>query len=136
MDDIPVFAGVTNISETLQYNGSEIEACYSADGTEHFTAIGLYNVLEEAPINGTFISLSEAEQIIREQYQFPYYGYDQIILFDVDLVYTALNDDDGRMILTPVWEFYEDIWADEISINHYFTTPWIKINAYTGEFLW
>ena len=136
LDNIPVFAGVTRLSENSWYNGSEIEACYSADRTEEFSASGLYRILEEAPVPGSFISLSEAEQIIREQYEFPYYGYDQIILFDVDLVYRALNDENGRMILTPVWEFYEDIWADGISRNHYFTTPWIKIDAYTGEFLW
>ena len=136
LNDIPLFAGVTTISETLQYNGSEIHACYSADGVEEFRTFCFYNVLEEAPVHGDFISLSEAEQIIREEYTMPY-GYDQIILFDVDLVYKAVNDDDGRMILTPVWEFYEDIWSlYEVSYNHYFTTPWIKINAYTGEFMW
>ena len=136
VDDIPVSAHHSRISETLYFKNSKISACYSADGIEKFDALGLYRVGEEVPVNSTFIDLAEAEQIIREEYTMPY-GYDQIILFDVDLVYKAVNDGDGRMILTPVWEFYKDIWSIYgVSTNHYFTTPWITINAYTGEFLW
>ena len=135
VDDIPLFAGVsTIINETLWYYGSDIEACYSTDGVETFHAHGLYNVVEEAPVNGTFIDLAGAEQIIRNEYEL-IYPYDDMILFECDLVYVAVSEDD-RIVLTPAWEFYEDLFADFIPhTNEYFTVPRIRVNAYTGEFM-
>ena len=130
VDDIPVFAGISVMTETLCYFGSKIEACYSEDGVEEFDAGGLYNVVEEAPVNGTFIDLSGAEQIIRDQYEL-IYPYDDLILVDCDLVYVAIFDEEGRTVLTPAWEFYEDFGSN----RHYFTNTRIRINAYTGEFM-
>ena len=131
VDDIPIFAGIspTNV-DTLFHNGSVIEACYSEDGIEKFDARGLYTIVEEASVNGTFIDLSGAEQIIRDQYEL-IYPYHDLILVDCDLVYVAVFEGD-RTVLTPAWEFYKDYGP---SRNWYLGSPPIRINAYTGEFM-
>ena len=131
VDGIPVFHGIIPTSvDTLFHYGSEIEACYSKDGMEKFSALGLYTIGEEAPVNGTFIDLAEAEQIIRDQYEL-IYPYKDLILVDCDLVYVAIFDEEGRTVLTPAWEFYKDFGSG----RHYFTNTRIRINAYTGEFI-
>ena len=135
VDDIPLFAGVsTIINETLWYYGSQIRACYSKDGVEIFQGGDFYSIVEEAPVNGTFIDLAGAEQIIRDEYEL-IYPYDDMILFECDLVYVAVSEG-GRIVLTPVWEFYEDLFAIfGPHINEYFTNPSIRVNAYTGELM-
>ena len=136
VDDIPIFGGISTTGvDTLFHDGSEIEACYSKDGIENFQAIGLYTVGEEAPVNSTFIDLAEAEQIIRDQYEL-IYPYHDLILVECDLVYVAIFDEEGRTVLTPAWEFYEDLYAKfGPTRDWYFSLARIRINAYTGEFM-
>lgn len=130
LDGIPLFTTTKMVGIEECTNGPNIEAIYSEDGTEWFDITGsTYNVTDEAPINGTFIDLAGAEQIVREIYALPY-GYDQIILSNVDLVYVAVYDEDKRIVLTPMWEFYcrfDPAYTKECDL------VWLRIDAYTGK---
>ncbi len=133
VNDIPTFTGVsyTNV-DTMFHWGATIEARYTNNGLEHFDITG-YRVGEEKPVDGEFIDLKGAEQLIRDYYTMPYKPiYDRIRLYDCALVYIAVFEGD-KTVLTPVWEFYSD-WGgngpwDDLG------SPEIRINAYTGEFM-
>lgn len=128
--DIPIFTGIspTNV-DTLFHNGTTIEACYTKDGLEYLSIIGGYQIGEEKPVNGNFIDLKGAEQIIRDSYTLAY-GYDYIIFDECDLVYVA-HFEDEKTVLTPAWEFYVDLGPTSWKNG----SPWLRINAYTGEFM-
>lgn len=131
LDGIPVFTSNKMVGIEKYTQGPKIEAIYSEDGTEWFDIIGsTFNVIGEAPINGTFIDYAGAEQIVREIYELPY-GYDQIILANADLVYVAVCDEDERIVLTPMWEFYYR--SNFPTITKDCDLEWFRIDAYTGE---
>lgn len=131
LDGIPVFTSNKMVGIEKYTQGPKIEAIYSEDGTEWFDIVGsAFNVIGEAPINGTFIDLAGAEQIVREIYELPY-GYDQIILTKADLVYVAIYDEDDKLVLTPMWEFYHRV--DFPTITKGCDLEWFRIDAYTGE---
>lgn len=131
LDGIPIFTSdkLSGIERYLQ--GPKIIAIYSEDGVEYFHIIGsTFNVTGEAPVNGTFIDYAGAEQIVREIYGMPY-GYDQIILDNADLVYVAVYDENDRIVLTPMWEFYRG--SDGPTASKDCDLEWIRVDAYTGE---
>lgn len=131
VNDIPIFTGIsTTDDDTKFHNGARIEACYTPNGCEYFDFIGAYQVLEEKPASGEFLDYNAVEQLLRETYTLPYCGYDYITFDRCELVYVAHYDGD-KTVLTPAWEFYVDVgataWRD--------FNVWLRVNAYTGEFM-
>lgn len=123
-----------SFSEDSWLNGADIEAIYSEDGVEHFDITGsTYKVIGEAPVNGSFIDYAGAEQIIRDMYEMPY-GYDYVILSNAELVYVPVFDENNKIVLTPMWEFY--YMYNEPTASKECDMVWIRLDAYTGELMW
>lgn len=121
VDGIPIFGEVVgNPDNGTLTHGTSIHAVCTRNGLEYLVILSPYQIEEEVPIDNAFISVDEAENILKNKYN-SLLSLSEVTFTSVRLVYIPLNSASGRLILTPAWEF-----TDSQNVPTY-------INAYTGE---
>ncbi len=123
VDGIPVFEGnCGDYEKGTLVDGCSISAIYTENGLEFIKIITPWTVKSEVSVEGEFIDLRRAEEIIKA-------GDENLLtskkktLEAVRLVYVPIVKAEGT-VLTPAWEFY-----DHMGLYY----PLYRINAYTGE---
>lgn len=120
VDGVPIFNGVVGGPHKGGYTyGPTIEAVYTEKGMECITVMIPYKILSEAPTSEKFITLSDAENIIKNMYE-NLLTYNEVTFTNAELVYVPVYSS-GNLLLTPAWEFSDDFG------------PFYRIDAYTGE---
>lgn len=120
VDGIPIFIGVVGGPHKGGYTyGTTIEAIYTENGLEFLTIMMPYKIKSEAPLTDEFITLTQAEEIIKGMYE-NLLTFKEVTLVNAELVYIPIYSS-GDLLLTPAWEF-----SDAFG-------PLYRINAYTGE---
>lgn len=118
IEGVPVFYGSAgNVDNPIDC--PTINAVYTQNGVEVMTILIPYKIMGEASYEGSFLSLGDAEAIVRSKYE-ELLPFQTVTLEKVELVYIPIYIPGGR-VMVPVWEF-----------SDWFAPVW-RINAYTGE---
>ncbi len=125
VDGIPICESMHgDFGKGTLMEGCRIKAVYTKNGLEYLSVLCPWRVDKEAPIEGKFIDLHGAEEIIKAENENLLTSKKHIIE-SVRLVYVPLVKEEG-IVLTPAWEFYDHMGAQY---------PVYTIDAYTGEML-
>lgn len=121
VDEIPIFSGIIgNPNIGTVTNGSICRAVYTENGLEYLYVWSPYVIEEEVHPEQDFISVDNAEIILKNICESLLFN-EPITYTSVKLVYIPLNTPNGRLLLTPAWEFSDG----KFTVNY--------INAFTGE---
>lgn len=138
VDNIPMAiygANGTSDGNSMFYGGSRFWAVYTDKGLEYIYIANSYDFGETAPSDGDFISFDEAEQIFKSHFD-SYFRTESEVYSKVELRY-GLVDNDGTVVLTPIWIFWNDaclnLTENQLYIQYSDTQHSICINAITGE---
>lgn len=118
IEGVPIFYGSAGNVDNPIYCPT-INAVYTQNGVEVMTVLTPYRIMGEASYKGSFLSLGDAEAIVKSKYE-ELLPFQTVTLEKVELVYIPIYIPGGR-VMVPVWEF-----------SDWFGPVW-RINAYTGE---
>lgn len=125
VDGIPICESIHgDFEKGTLLEGCRIKAVYTKNGLEYLSVSCPWRVDKEAPIEGKFIDLRGAEEIIKAENENLLTSKKHIIE-SVRLVYVPLVKEEGT-VLTPAWEFYDHMGS---------LYPVYAIDAYSGEML-
>lgn len=125
VDGIPISEGLYgDLEKGTMVEGCKINAVYTKNGLEYLYVSNPWRVEKEAPVEGEFIDLRGAEEIIKAANE-DLLTSKRYILESVRLVYVPVVKAEGTF-LTPAWEFCDHMGAQY---------PVYTIDAYTGEMI-
>ena len=131
VDGIPISPFLSgSLEQGTSAEGCDLAAVYTENGLEYLVLETPWRILGEAPTENTFLSLQDAEEIIRSKNNtLDLYSISMrkdVTIKNIRLAYMPVVKSEGT-ILTPFWEFCSDFWGTEYALY--------SINAYTGEML-